>query len=331
VRILTKTVFIIFTLLAFFLINNAYAENVFSENYDKSDLVLVGKVLSIQPRPNAILYEIQIEQYYKNPQTARVIAVYGPPKEDDLHNSVFEVDDRLFLYLKQEYGIYRILDSSFKLQYNCDAGGLVPPHSETYSHGMPASDDYPTFSDADFNGNIYKIGNKMQIKYIIHNYTPLIKHVTVTLLVNGTNQNKTVFSEQQTVIVPACNGSVPVEWSFTPQRADDYVVQAKVTSGYDTQRYMVILDEPYVTNSFQVRENVVGGSIDVMKIPSPLKQFKSGIPSQQVSCKYGFDLLLKASNGHPICVTPATKSKLLHTGWAESAIILEEGWVDRSK
>ncbi|HWP52450.1 MAG TPA: hypothetical protein VNK07_00150 [Candidatus Binatia bacterium] len=53
------------------------------------------------------------------------------------------------------------------------------------------------------------------------------------------------------------------------------------------------------------------------KIDSPLKQFRSGTPSQQVSCKDGFELLLKTSNGHPICVKPSTKSKLLQIGWAE--------------
>lgn len=44
----------------------------------------------------------------------------------------------------------------------------------------------------------------------------------------------------------------------------------------------------------------------------------------------GLELLLKMSNGYPVCVKPSTKSKLLQIGWAEPAIIVEDGWIDRS-
>jgi len=330
--VLTLLPIFVFCISIPFLIQNASAENVFSDNYNKSQIVLVGKILSLERAHNATIYEIQVEKYYKNPQSAKVVAVFGPAKGIyRSYDPTFEVGDRLFLYLKQRDGIYEIQSSSFKLEYSCDASGLVPPPPETYSHGMPASDDYPTFSDADFNGNIYKVGIKMQIKYIVHNYAPLIKHATVTLLVNGTNQNKTVFSNQKTVVIPACNGSVPLEWSFTPQRADDYVAQIKITTGYDIPpHYMIHFDEPYVANSFQARENVADGSLDktvYVVIDSPLKQFKSGTPSQQVSCKDGLELVIKTSNGHPMCVKPSTKSKLLQNGLAEVPIITEEGFV----
>jgi len=93
---------------------------------------------------------------------------------------------------------------------------------------------------------------------------------------------------------------------------------------------MIHFDEPYVANSFQARENVADGSLDktvYVVIDSPLKQFKSGTPSQQVSCKDGLELVIKTSNGHPMCVKPSTKSKLLQNGLAEVPIITEEGFV----
>lgn len=48
---------------------------------------------------------------------------------------------------------------------------------------------------------------------------------------------------------------------------------------------------------------------------SPLKQIRSGILPADVSCKSGFDLILKSSNGNPACVLPATASKLVSVGW----------------
>lgn len=48
---------------------------------------------------------------------------------------------------------------------------------------------------------------------------------------------------------------------------------------------------------------------------APLKQLKAGIKADDVVCKEGFVLAIKASNGNPTCVTPETKTKLLTRGW----------------
>ncbi|MBI5378011.1 MAG: hypothetical protein HZA82_05245, partial [Thaumarchaeota archaeon] len=64
-----------------------------------------------------------------------------------------------------------------------------------------------------------------------------------------------------------------------------------------------------------------------VKIDSPLKQFKSGTPSQQVTCSEGLELVIKSGNGYPMCVKPPTKSKLIQKGLAKSPIITEDGFV----
>lgn len=48
---------------------------------------------------------------------------------------------------------------------------------------------------------------------------------------------------------------------------------------------------------------------------APLKQLKAGIKANDIVCKEGFVLAIKASNGSPTCVTPETKTKLLARGW----------------
>ena len=52
-------------------------------------------------------------------------------------------------------------------------------------------------------------------------------------------------------------------------------------------------------------------------ILSPLKQMRSGIPAEDVECKTGFNLIIKASDGSAACVTPSTASALAERGWSK--------------
>jgi len=51
---------------------------------------------------------------------------------------------------------------------------------------------------------------------------------------------------------------------------------------------------------------------------SPLKQFKSGIPIDEIQCKKGLVFAQKGTNGNPICVKPESQQKLIERGWAVS-------------
>jgi hypothetical protein len=63
--------------------------------------------------------------------------------------------------------------------------------------------------------------------------------------------------------------------------------------------------------------------------PPPLKQLKLGISAEEIKCKQDLHLVIKASNGKPICVTPETKIKLIKRGWANETggnlVTLREG------
>ena len=48
---------------------------------------------------------------------------------------------------------------------------------------------------------------------------------------------------------------------------------------------------------------------------SPLKQYKSGIPIQEIKCKTGYALVIRSSNGYPSCVKPTSEQRLLAHGW----------------
>jgi hypothetical protein len=54
-------------------------------------------------------------------------------------------------------------------------------------------------------------------------------------------------------------------------------------------------------------------------ILSPLAQFKSGISAQDVKCHQGLQLIIKAEDNSPACVTQDTATKLMSRGWAKNS------------
>lgn len=59
-------------------------------------------------------------------------------------------------------------------------------------------------------------------------------------------------------------------------------------------------------------KNPISNSI---KLLSPLKQIKAGVSSQDVSCKSGFNLIIKLENSFPACVRSASVERLAKNGW----------------
>ena len=56
----------------------------------------------------------------------------------------------------------------------------------------------------------------------------------------------------------------------------------------------------------------------VVKLLSPREQEKSGIAAEDVECKVGFKLLLKATTKTAACISPSTAVKLISVGWGTS-------------
>ena len=53
----------------------------------------------------------------------------------------------------------------------------------------------------------------------------------------------------------------------------------------------------------------------VVGLPSPMKQFKSGILVKDIQCRDGLHLLTKSGNSHPICVKSENVQKIIKRGW----------------
>jgi hypothetical protein len=71
---------------------------------------------------------------------------------------------------------------------------------------------------------------------------------------------------------------------------------------------------------FTILDNNTGTKTITETVFSPLQQFKSGTPASSVDCNDGLQLIIKAEDGSPACVKPATTQKLIERGWAKEIV-----------
>lgn len=89
----------------------------------------------------------------------------------------------------------------------------------------------------------------------------------------------------------------------------------QIPGGY----FLQIIDvEPYPTSGTKISLSNYTSIFTLSQagMMSPLKQFKSGINAQQVQCKTGLELVIKAENNSPACVSHSSASALMARGWA---------------
>ena len=101
-----------------------------------------------------------------------------------------------------------------------------------------------------------------------------------------------------------------VHESLIPEPSQEEPIPENCGSGTILQDGICVVDETNSPDS-SVRW---GGTISNVK--SPLKQFKSGIPVNDITCKEGLQKILK-HDGAPACVTKSTKQKLIERGWIQ--------------
>ncbi len=98
-----------------------------------------------------------------------------------------------------------------------------------------------------------------------------------------------------------------VREGFTPTKHGSYLVEVKQNQIVEYTQF-VIIDPKNNSEDKTIKNNSIN-------IKSPLKQFKSGISSENVVCKENLQLIIKSSDRTPACVKPETKIKLVERGW----------------
>ena len=83
-----------------------------------------------------------------------------------------------------------------------------------------------------------------------------------------------------------------------------------------------MIDKAKATLAFVLSLALLISSIDHVFaeeiLGTPLQQIKKGISPQDVKCKSGLELIFKATDGSPACVSIFTKDKLVSRGWADA-------------
>ncbi|CUR52183.1 exported protein of unknown function [Nitrosotalea devaniterrae] len=89
----------------------------------------------------------------------------------------------------------------------------------------------------------------------------------------------------------------------------------QIPGGYFLQ---IITVDPYPINGtkIQLSDYLSTFTLSQAGVVSPLKQFKSGTSAQQVQCNTGLELVIKAENNSPACVSHSSASALMYRGWA---------------
>lgn len=74
--------------------------------------------------------------------------------------------------------------------------------------------------------------------------------------------------------------------------------------------------EQMVRESSDMEDQMMKDQMMEKELLPPLKQIQSGVAASDIICKEGLELIFKASNGNPACVSPTTAAKLVAKGWA---------------
>lgn len=103
------------------------------------------------------------------------------------------------------------------------------------------------------------------------------------------------------------------EWHLLEVSGKPDVVLEEATPSWDEdffQRY-----QPF--SFFDTMETVSENSPDETEWVQPKKQFRDGIPSDEIKCRESL-ILIQKYDGSPACVKPESISKLIERGWTNS-------------
>ncbi|CUR51404.1 exported protein of unknown function [Nitrosotalea devaniterrae] len=283
--------------------------------YFNSDIVLIGKVVSAtQFSPTATKYEIQVEQFLKNPQPQDKITVIVEGTNKTLSglgmtaDTVFNVGQHAFLYLKKEQENYVVWWYSHPTDSLCDPAptqedlNLQPPQGVKFSE-VPAYS--PIHIEAEkSNSYLYAVNQPVFISYDAWNDHFTNKTFDVRFIVQNSSDAKVVLNDTKQIELKPCIGHKTVTTTFVPKLAGRY----EVSVVFDNSLMGTIVDIPQNSNSLTSANSI---------ILSPLKQFKSGISAMDIKCSVGYVLIIKSEDSTPACVKPLTVKILAEEGWSK--------------
>jgi hypothetical protein len=107
------------------------------------------------------------------------------------------------------------------------------------------------------------------------------------------------------IIFDKCDSIALVDWTFTPMVPGKHKVELRIQEGGSGYSSSFIVKDP---DGKSLRDY----------IPSPLKQYESGVKPSQIVCKVPLQMVLRI-DGTPACVKQSTMVELWDQGWIRPA------------
>ena len=112
------------------------------------------------------------------------------------------------------------------------------------------------------------------------------------------------------VISWGLSNSVFAQYSYNPPpKAPQTPPDSQKSTTQENQKPSTTMNEHKMANSEHAKN-----------LESPRAQMIHGVSAQDVKCRVGFQLVIKASDNSPVCVKQASVSKLMNWGWIKSVV-----------
>ena len=167
--------------------------------------------------------------------------------------------------------------------------------------------------DAVFSGNVISMEELHPTEPLYFSGDPVVVTFEIDKIWKGLNSS-------DSITVHTAQSSASCGYGFETNQK--YIVYAS----YDDEKEQLEVSLCSRTSllsdaSEDLEELGTGMSIDPVfsTIVSPLKQFKTGVPADEIQCRESLTLVAK-NNGSPACVTESTKQKLMERGWSSTNI-----------
>lgn len=260
---------------------------------ETQEFVLLGTIESVETRPGETEYTFTVLEYIKTPldfNKASPLHAVGCSKNQTGGCGTFEKGQDVMFILNERSEILRVSELSFvSPNPNCTIDEIFRYNDGKYS-GLSlhqgSEDDPYLYTNSPITAQYYYTNRDLEAKSV---------DVTITVV---DNFQDTLKEETIRLDLEECQPNAKAEIEFVIDSPDSFSI-----------RYMV-----------GGHGNISGTmNSDTYKIfdKSPLKQFESGIPIDEIQCKEGLEVVLKSSDGSPACVFPETKKILIERGWAK--------------
>ena len=264
-------------------------------------------------------YTINIEEFLKNPQESNTMkllqATVGGVPSGPAKISGFDIGDRVLFYVPEK-GTHTDFETqyspeSFKIPKQCDAKSVLEQPQISGANDFKMMQDGITLND-NFTAN-------KPIQFVYNKDMGTLEgksfdvDISISKIIDKNNKQIVIQENIHTESKP-CEWISTASWEFVPT-AGKYSMFMHTTEGNET-------GGETLNRIFTVMANISESEFEKKLvsdvIPPPLKQFKSGIPVDEIQCRESLVLVTK-HDGSPACVKGQTIPRLIERGWINYA------------